>query len=457
MADATAEDSRPIRGTDDLLAIFQAAEKPPSAFRIGAESEKFGVHAETGAPLAYDGPFGVVRIFEALIERGFVPEREVEGGPIVALRRGRTSITLEPGAQFELSGAPLPDLHAVRAELEAHFAELAPISERMNIAWLGVGFHPLARQEDLPWVPKQRYAVMREYLPPLGSGALDMMRRTATVQVNLDFSSEADAMRKLVLALRLSPIVHAMTANAPFVERRLAGKKSLRGDVWLRMDPARSGLVERVLRARAPRYLDYVEWALDAGMFLIKRNGQVLANTGQTFRDFLANGYRGERATVADYKVHLNTLFPEVRLKNTLEVRGCDTLPLELAPSVPALFTGILYDERALEQAEALVAPLSFDVIQAARPELVTRGLEARIGDRSVRALAESLLEIAAGGLDRRARRDEKGRTERVHLEPLAARVLRGRTPADELLAGLEGTGPYSVQELIRRTRAIPV
>ncbi len=259
------------------------------------------------------------------MERGWEPERESAAGPVIALRRGTQSITLEPGSQFELSGSPLTDLHGVRAEFDAHFEELAPIAKEMSLTWLGVGFQPLASQADLGRVPKQRYAVMREYLPPLGDAAHDMMKRTATVQVNLDYSSEADAMRKLVVGLKLSPLVHALSANAPFIERRVAGKKSVRGDVWLHMDPSRSGLVARVLRAREPRYSDYVEWALDAGMFLIKRGSETLANTGQPFRDYLESGYRSERATFGDWKLHLNTLFPEVRLKNTLEARSADS------------------------------------------------------------------------------------------------------------------------------------
>lgn len=447
------EDSRLVAGVDDLLTIFEAAEKPPSAFRIGAEAEKFGVHAVSGAPLAYDGEFSILRIFDALMERGWRAERETADGPVIALRRDGASITLEPGSQLELSGRAHQDVHAVREETVAHLAELAPIAASMNLVWLSVGFHPLARREELGWVPKQRYGIMREYLPPRGDGAHDMMQRTATVQANFDFSSEEDALRKLRTSLLLSPLVNAMTANSPFVERRRAEQLSRRGDVWLRMDPARSGLVLPVLVNERPTYRDYVEWALDAGMFLIKRGPRVLRNSGQTFRDFLANGFQGERATLGDWKLHLNTLFPEVRLKNTLEVRGCDALPLRLAPAVPALFTGLFYDDVALGRAEELARSIGVDAVRAARPDLVRRGLAARIGDRSARALAEQVIEIAEGGLRRRARLDAAGRDESVHLAPLAELVGRGVTPAEELLEGLSGDGPFAVDELIRRTR----
>ncbi|MCC6213405.1 MAG: glutamate--cysteine ligase [Polyangiaceae bacterium] len=442
-----------MRDPDELLEPFRAAEKPRDAWRIGAEVEKFGVDAATGAPLQYDGPRGVTRVFGALQALGWEPEAESPGGPILALRRGDASVTLEPGAQLELSGAPLPDVHAICAELASHMAELRAISAEMNLAWLGVGFHPLATQASLPWVPKQRYAIMREYLPPRGDGALDMMRRTATVQANFDWSSEADAMKKLRVCLALSPIVHAMTANAPFLEGRLAGTKSLRGDVWTRMDPARSGLVPPVLDARSPRYADYAEWALDAGMFLFKREGRVVANTGQTFRSFLADGFEGHRATMADWRLHLATLFPEARLKSTLEVRGCDSLPGALVCSVPAIFTGLLYDDRALDEAAALTEPLSVQALAAARDRLVREGLGCAIAGTSARALAERVLEIASGGLERRGRLRPDGQDERAHLARLSTLVAAGRSPADDLTEGLPAGLPIEPTELISRCR----
>jgi len=447
------EDTRPIQSAEDLLSVFRAAEKPPSEFRIGAEAEKFGVRADTGQPLSYDGEFSVVRLFDALKELGWQPERETPDGPVIALRRNGASITLEPGSQFELSGAALPDVHAVHAETLAHLEELAPVAAEMNLVWLGVGFHPIARQAELGWVPKQRYRIMREYLPPRGSGAHDMMRRTATVQANFDFSSEEDALRKLRTALMLAPLVNAMTANSPFVEARRAPELSHRGHVWLHMDPSRSGTIRPLLEAARPRYEDYAEWALDAGMFLFKREQRVYTNSGQTFRDFLANGFEGERATLGDWRLHLNTLFPEARLKNTLEVRMCDSLPVRFAASVPALFTGIFYDDLALARAEELARELDVAAMYSARAQLVTRGLAARIGGVPARTLAERLVEIADDGLGRRARRDEQGHDERIHLAALLQLVSQGRTPAEALLDHLPGDGPYPSAALIERTR----
>lgn len=450
-APGTEDESRPIRDLDVLCEVFRAAEKPEAAFRIGAEAEKFAVIERSGAPIDYE--HGVAHVFASLIGCGWIPERESHDGPIIALRRAGASVTLEPGAQVELSGAALPDLHAVSLELDQHLAELEPVTRDLGLAWLSVGFHPLARQAELPWVPKRRYGVMKRYLPTRGPAAHDMMRRTATVQANFDFSSEEDAMRKLTVALRLSPLVHALTANAPFAEGRVAEQKSLRGAVWLAMDPSRSGLIPPLWAAARPKYLDYVEWALDAGMFLFKRGERVFFNTGQTFRAFMADGFDGERATLADFRLHLNTLFPEVRLKNTLEARACDAQSRALTLAVPALFTGMLYDARALDEAEVIAREFDLPALEAARPGLVRDGLAGSVAGRPVRPLAERLVEAALGGLARRARLDSEGRDERRFLEPLAALVARGECPADERVRGLTPGATLDVAEMVARTR----
>lgn len=445
------EDLRPLRSSDDLLELFYQAEKPSSEFRIGTEAEKIAVDSQTGAPLEYDGPRGVTRLFADFVKRGWREVRETDDGPVISLLRDQHSITLEPGSQFELSGAAVKSIHETRVELDEHLAELAGISKEMNLTWLGVGFHPLAKQSDLGWVPKQRYAIMREYLPPRGNGGHDMMRRTATVQGNYDFSDEADALKKLVVCLKLAPLVNALGANSPFEEGKLSGYKSRRGWTWLHMDPERSGLIPALVKSAKPGYRDYAEWALDAGMFLFKRHGKVVHNTGQKFRDFMQNGFEGERATFGDWKMHLNTLFPEARLKSTLEVRSSDSLPLRLGCAVPALFTGILYDARALSEADAFVRELDLDVIEAARPALVTHGLNTKIGDRPMQALAERVLEIAQGGLARRNLLDAQGKDERVHLELLTSLVQSGKTPADAMIEGLTPESRPSVAEIIAR------
>ncbi len=443
----------PLRNDEDLEAIFHGAEKPRSEWRVGAEAEKFGVDARTGAPLPYEGERSVLRIFSTLIDQhGWRPESEVPGGPVLALLRGDSSITLEPGAQLELSGAPLDDVHSICAEMRGHLGEIAEITKELGLAWLGVGFHPFARQADLPWVPKQRYRVMREYLPKRGPAAHDMMRRTATVQANLDYDGEEDALRKLVVGLRLGPLLNAMLANSPFIEGRVSGKKSLRGEVWLGMDPDRSGLIPALWSTGRPRYRHYVEWALDCPMFLFKRSGVPIENTGQPFRAFMKEGFAGHRATRGDWAMHLQTLFPEMRLKKTLELRCCDSLPQNLACAIPALGVGLLYDEAALSRAEALARTLSLEDVMAARRPLVERGLGASIGARSAQALAEEILDIAEAGLERRARLSPSGKDERIHLRRLKALVEHGRSPADLLTDGLDATAADATRQILERT-----
>jgi glutamate--cysteine ligase len=437
---------------DDLFQPFHDAIKPRDQWRIGAEAEKFGVVTATGAAVPYDGERGITGVFAALQKHGWKPLSEVEGGPILALVRDGASVTLEPGGQLELSGAPLDDVHAIAKETSAHLTELHRVSDPLGISWLGVGFHPFARQEDLPWVPKLRYAIMREYLPKRGSRALDMMRRTATVQANFDYGSEEDAMRKMRVALRLSPIVTAIFANSPFYEGKVSGNRSERAKVWLAVDPDRQGLLPSLWKADSS-FEDYVEWALDVPMFLIKRDGKVVANTGQTFRTFWADGFQGEKADIHDWELHLNTLFPEVRLKHTIEVRGNDSQAVPLAAAIPAFFTGILYDGRALDEAENVVTSFSFDEMQALRADIARQGLLARLRGRPIAEMAQTLLGIAKGGLARRGRRSQDGRDETVHLAHLEPLIERAQCPADVLLADFPADPSRFTAEVIRRTK----
>ena len=308
-----------------------------------------------------------------------------------------------------------------------------------EIRWLGTGFHPFARREDFDWVPKQRYRVMREYLPTRGGHAIDMMLRTSTVQVNLDYSSEADAMRKMRVALALAPVTTAMFANSPWKEGRAHGGVTYRGRVWLDVDPDRSGLLPMLWKGTSG-FGDLVAWALDVPMFLFKRGGRAIPNTGQTFHQFMASGFEGHSATLEDWRLHLNTLFPEVRLKKTIEIRGADVQSTDMACALPALWTGILYDERALAACEALVDGWTHDEVAASR-EHVWRGRPAGHvpGDRALAEVAERVVAAAEGGLERRAHVDPAtGKDERVHLERLRKLVGAARCPADALVDGLD-------------------
>jgi glutamate--cysteine ligase len=439
---------------EDLFRPFHDAMKPPSAWRIGAEAEKFGVYLDSGAAVPYEGEKGIVGVLGALEKRfGWRPIAESAGGPLIALERARASVTLEPGGQLELSGAPLEDVHAIVAETREHLDELHQVCAPLGIAWLGLGFHPFARQEDLPWVPKMRYGIMREYLPTRASRPLDMMRRTATVQANFDYESEDDAMRKMRVLLRLSPIVTAMFANSPFYEGRLTGDKSERAKVWLAVDPDRQGLLPALWKHDS-RIRDYIEWALDVPMFLVKRDGgRILRNTGQTFRAFWQEGFQGERPDLHDWELHLNTLFPEVRLKHTIEVRSGDSQSVALAPALPALWTGIVYDEVALDEADALSESFTYDEMQALRPEIAKLGLVARFRGKPLAEAAQRLLAIAKDGLARRKRISSDGHDESIHLAALAKLVEHGSSPADELTRSLPSDPLAMKTEIIRRAR----
>lgn len=439
---------KPITSYDELLSLFHAAVKPASEFRVGAEMEKFGVY-EDGTPVPYEGDAGVRALLAELATKGWNAEAETEGGPLIALLRDGASVTLEPGSQLELSGAPLLHSHQICAEFRGHLAEIAAFSEARKIHWLGLGFHPFAARDAFTMVPKQRYAIMREYLPTRGGMALDMMLRTATVQANYDYLSEADAMTKMRVALKLSPLTTAMFANSPFYEGQPFGGKSYRAKVWLDTDPDRSGLVPSLWKKNAG-FVDYVEWALDIPMFMFKRNGDKVVNTGQTFRSFWKSGYAGHKPTMTDWQTHLNTLFPEVRLKKTIEVRGADAQGSNLACTLPALWTGILYDEKALAAADALTADWTHDEVSASRKEVWQKGLGAKFRAGTLQPFAEKLIEIAEGGLERRAFLSPSGKDERAHLARLKDLVAGGKSPADVLLDGIEHV-PNMRAEIIRR------
>jgi glutamate--cysteine ligase len=441
MASPTSDDDKLLATMDDLLEPLHSVCTPGKPFFIGAEAEKFGVFERSLEPVSYEGEQGVVRVMRMLVSgHGW----QVSGGdaPLLALSREGASITLEPGAQLELSGAPHADVHAVATELRRHASELSAISDVLEtergerLAWLGVGFHPFATQAVLPWVPKPRYGVMREYLPTRGAHGLDMMRRTSTVQANLDYDSEEGAMRALRVLLRLAPFFTAMFANSPFFEGKPWGGKSYRAKAWLDVDPSRQGLVPAVLREGAT-FRDYVEWALDAPMFLLLREGRVVPNTGQTFRTFFEQGRGEHRANRGDWVTHINSMFPEVRLKRTLEVRGCDSLPTELAIAPSALSVGLVYDARALDEADALSESFTHDELCAVRPLVAERALLAPFRGGTVGDIAERIVAIARGGLERRAVRDVTGRDESVYLDPLSSMVAARRSPADDLLDAL--------------------
>jgi len=446
---AVTSDKTPLTSLDQLLEPFHESEKPRSRWRIGTEAEKVGVYTD-GSPVPYVGERGVAAVLADLVARhGWFEERESDEGDVIALRRGDASVTLEPGAQLELSGAPLTTIHETCAEFRAHMRELSDISERLGIVWLGLGFHPFAKREDLSFVPKLRYGVMREYLPTPGKYGLDTMLRTCTGQANLDYSSEEDAIRKLRVSLRLQPIVTAMFANSPFVEGKVTGERSHRARVWTDVDNDRAGLLDFAWEESPMGYQRYIEWVLDVPMFLVKREGKVVHNTGQTFRRFLAEGWQGVRATKEDWVTHVNSMFPEVRLKRTLEMRGADSLPTDLVCALPALWKGLLYEDHALEAAEALASKIRLADAKAARMEIADKALHARLGEREVGEWAQDVLRIAEGGLERLSNLNKSGEDERIHLARLGRLTRKGHSPADALLEKVDGSRPLLPQVLL--------
>jgi glutamate--cysteine ligase len=442
-----------LTGIDDLLEPFYQAEKPRSEWRIGIEAEKFGVYAASGTPLTYYGSQGVQAIFHELCERyGWSEVREFKEGDVIALQKDDASITLEPGAQLEFSGSPLKTVHEICDEFRGHMAEIRSISRPLGIVWFGLGFHPFAKQEDLIWVPKLRYSIMREYLPSKGARALDMMRRTGTVQANADYESEADAIRKVRVALAIQPIVTALFANSPFIEKRIGERLSERAQVWLDVDKDRCGILPFAWEEDFS-YRRYVEWALDVPMFLIKRGDTILKNTGQTFRSFLKEGFQGVRAAKADWTTHLRTLFPEVRLTNTIEVRGADAQAISLVCALPALWKGIFYDEQALGETERLISPLNAEELEKVRPEIAKKALRARVGNRLVLEWATEIVEIAHRGLKRLGHLNSKGEDETIHLNRLRRLVRSERTPAEALLAEIDPAIHLQSQLIARACR----
>ncbi len=444
----------PSLSIDALLRPFHEAETPRSKWVIGTEAEKFGVRSD-GRAVHFSAAEGtsepdVSTILMRLSERhGWLPSAAAKDGRVIALSRGKGSITLEPGAQLELSGAPLDTIHQTHLEFAGHRAELQAISEDLDVHWLGLGYHPFARQEDLDWVPKLRYGVMRDYLLTRGARARDMMRRTCTVQANLDYADEQDAIRKLRVGLAATPVVTALFANSPWSEGRRTAERSHRAGVWLDVDPDRTGLLPFLWKDGAG-YEDYVEWALDVPMFLFVRNGAAVYNTGQTVRAFMKDGYEGHSPTVEDWDTHLNTLFPEVRLKRTLEMRSTDSQSLSMVSALPALWKGLLYEEKALDAAEALLAPIAYEDADVAQRALPTTAMETTYAGRPMGAWAEELIAVAKDGLKRLANLDADGNDERIYLRPLED--LGGKSPAAVLLEKLPQNDP-SAADVIEATR----
>ena len=422
----------------ELVAYLERGAKPREHWRIGTEHEKFGYALDDLRPLPYEGPAGIRAMLEGLGRFSWRPV--LEEGKVISLEMDGQAITLEPGGQLELSGAPLATLHETCDEVNTHLDQVKTVAGELGVAFLGLGFQPKWPRAEIPVMPKERYGIMRRYMPTRGTLGLDMMLRTCTVQVNLDVASEADMVKKFRVALALQPVATALFANSPFTEGKPNGFLSYRSQIWTDTDPDRCGILPFVFED-GMGFERYAEHALDVPMYFVYRQGYRDA-AGQSFRDFLDGklpALPGERPTLKDWEDHLTTLFPEVRLKQFLEMRGADGGPWRRLCALPALWVGLLYDDGALDAAWDLVKDWSAEERAEMRAEVPKRGLGTQVGGRPLVELAAQVLEIAAAGLEARARLDAFGDDEAHFLDALRTIIETGKTPAEELLEAYEG------------------
>ena len=439
---ATRGDLPPVDDVADLTAYLRSGCKPKDAWRIGTEHEKFGFLRDTLAPLPFAGERSIQAVLAGLRDRyGWQPI--AEDGELVALKKDGASITLEPGGQFELSGAPLETIHQTCNEVSGHLKEVASVAEPLNVGFIGLGAAPSWTRDEMPRVPKGRYAIMRAHMPRVGSLGLDMMHRTSTVQVNLDFADEADMVMKFRTSLALQPIATALFANSPLTEGRPNGFRSWRAHIWTDTDPHRTGMLDFVFEDGFG-FERYTEYMLDVPMYFVWRDGTYLDAAGQSFRDFLRGALPaapGLRPSLLDWQDHLSTAFPEVRLKTFLEMRGADSGSWGRICALPAFWVGLLYDEESLAAAWEIARDWTAEERHTLRADAARLGMDASVGGRSVTDIARELLRLSRDGLRRRARLDAGGSDETGFLAPLDEIARTGRSFACELLAAYEETG----------------
>ena len=431
----------------ELEAYFQNAGKAREQWRVGTEYEKVGIDRFTGKAIPYFGARGVDRILRELIDRyGWQPEEQ--DGNIIALTRDKAQITLEPGGQIELSGEPCESIHCTYGEFSQHIRELLEVAEPLDIVFLGLGMQPVSRVEEIEWVPKKRYRIMGPYMLKVGTLGQRMMKQTATVQANIDFLDEKDAMAKFRTGMGLAPVLIAMFANSPISEGQLNGYRSFREHIWTDTDRSRSGLLKFAFAPDAS-FAHYVEYALDVPMYFIIRHHDYIDMTGLTFRQFLEHGHNGERATLQDWADHLTTLFPETRIKRYIEIRSVDSQPPELMPALSALIKGIFYDPDCLLAAWDLVKGWSWDERMETYLDSHKDALAARVRRYTLLDLAKELFQIGWEGLRRQKSLNRNGDDETIYLAPLKTLLFQGKCPADILVEKWEGELRQDIKNLI--------
>ncbi len=432
----------PIEHRDQLAAYIASGEKPKDAWRIGVEHEKFGYDDARKMPLPYEGPVSITAMLEGLRDR-FNWTPVLEAGKLIGLERDGANVSLEPGGQLELSGAPLETIHQTCDEVNGHLAEVEAVAADIGAGFIGLGAAPIWGQDDMPMMPKGRYRLMTDYMGRVGTLGTQMMYRTCTVQVNLDFASEADMVRKMRVALALQPVATALFANSPFLDGKPNGMKSWRAHIWQNLDAARTGMLPFVFEDGFG-YEAWVDYVLDVPMYFVYRDGKYIDALGQSFRDFLKGqlpALPGEVPTLSDWADHMTTVFPEARVKKYIEMRGADGGPWRRLCALPALWVGLTYDQGALDAAWDLVKGWDAETREALRRSAGRDGLQAQAGGVRMHDLAREVLAIAEGGLKARARSGNDGLVpdETHFLNALKESVDSGKVPADELLEKYHG------------------
>jgi glutamate--cysteine ligase len=447
LVQTAAELEAPVSRRDALIEYFASGAKPRAEWRVGTEYEKVAVDRRTGRAARYFGPRGIEAILRRLTDKfGWTPRLEADH--VIALEGRKATITLEPGAQLELSGEACESIHCAHEELTQHVNEIVTVADELGVAFLGLGMQPLSPLEDIEWVPKVRYGIMAPYMSKVGTLGHRMMKQTATVQTNIDFGSERDAMAKMRLAMGLAPILTAAFANSPISDGKLNGYMSYRQHVWTDTDRDRCGLLPFVF-SRHAGFEDYAEWALDVPMYFIRRDGKFVNLTGMPFREFLKHGAAGHHATLADWQLHLTTLFPETRLKTYIELRSVDSQPPERMLALPALVKGAFYDDDCMLGAWDLVKSWSWSERLDAYAAAPKEGVLARVRGIRLLDLARELSAIARVGLIRQDLRNSRGDNEAIYLDALDRQLALGRSPAHEISERWETAWEERIEDLI--------
>jgi glutamate--cysteine ligase len=440
----------PITERAQLVEVIASGGKPRADWRIGTEHEKFGFRLDDLRPPGFDGERGIEALLQGLTRFGWEPIDE--NGRTVALSKDGASVTLEPAGQLELSGAMLETIHQTCSEVGSHLFEVKAVADELRLGFLGMGFQPKWRRDEMPWMPKGRYRIMRDYMPKVGSLGLDMMTRTCTVQVNLDYADEADMVKKFRVSLALQPVATALFADSPFTEGKPNGYLSYRSHIWTDTDPGRTGMLDFVFDDGFG-YERYVDYLLDVPMYFSYRDGVYHDASGQSFRDFLAGrlpALPGALPTLRDWNDHMTTAFPEVRLKKYLEMRGADGGPWNRLCALPAFWTGLLYDDAALDAAWDLVKGFTMEQRNAMRDAVPRLALGAPAPGGTLRELAREALKISIAGLRRRARLNNRGADETGFVDALVEIVESGQTPAERKLELFHGEWNGDIDRVFR-------